>query len=201
MRFTEEQIRERLIGKHVLIVEDEKDLAKRLAELFHEITGQAATVVHTMECAREVMNDAAARPFDLVVMDVMLPKTRMTYKDIDDHLATLDAQRTIIAKIGVPATTVEQQQELVEARAARAQALAAINDLIRDRGGIELIEEWRSGSMQHAENVAVLYLTAIGNEVAVNEGLQVARGPAAWLVKPVASGEILQHAAELVAPN
>ena len=197
MKHTEEQNRKALKGKRILVVEDDATLAKRIAELFKDFTCEDAVVLHSMDAAKTAVQENNA-PFHLVVMDVMLPANERNYKAICEHEKKLDELTQRIMQINSAPATSEENFELTEARQRRAQVLSAIQKLIVKNGGIQLVNIWRTNGPENLRLVPILFLTAIGNEKDVADGLKAAGGIGSWLVKPVASEEIIERSIRLL---
>jgi DNA-binding response OmpR family regulator len=189
-------IEHRLHNHHILIVEDDIHLAERIAELFKEETGLKPEVAYYMDQATYILSDSDG--FDLVVMDVMLPKTREDFEAIQELEKILEEARVVAEKYGSQPLTGVTNTELFDARYKRSQALRQIDDLIVREGGIALVEEWHNITATQNKFSAVLYLTAVGNPIFVQRGLSAAKEVSDWLIKPVSSDEILSRCVKLL---
>jgi DNA-binding response OmpR family regulator len=196
MKLTIEQIRRALSGCRILIVEDDRWLADRIAMLFAEYADTEPKVAESVEAARTVVPDVL-ESFDLAVIDVMLPKTSDDLKIIREHQETLDSLRREIAEIGAVPADKQAEIKLADARYRRSQALAEINNLIDTEGGIALVEAWRNVSKGHVLVLPVLYLAAVSKEATVRRGLEAAKY-SDWLIKPVPSELILEKGVSLL---
>lgn len=58
-----------LAGQQILVVDDDREIARLLTELLERYDYQVQ-VAHSAEAARQLLN---ARPFDLVILDVLMP--------------------------------------------------------------------------------------------------------------------------------
>src|SRR5512136_934307 len=83
----------------VLIVDDDNDLAIRIASLFQEFTSRTPVVAHSIEGAmnKVIENDGQ---FGLAIVDLMLPLTEKDFKIIESLGKKLSKFRKIIMGIG-----------------------------------------------------------------------------------------------------
>ena len=156
MTMTQEEVRNVLQDMRVLVVEDDKKLAQRLVTLFKEATTVEPVVANYMDQAREEMRketpDGKPGPFDLVVMDVMLPATESDFSAVLDLVRKISEAREVIRHLealGKQATDDDRTQP-ADARQLRRQALRSIRNLIKGLGGVDLVEEWRNDGPDHA---------------------------------------------------
>jgi DNA-binding response OmpR family regulator len=193
---TKEQVRDNLQGCCILIVEDSVDLAERIARLLKPYCGVDPVLVHSMEKAKDIVKSSTVR-FSLAIVDIMLPITDDDFKQMREHEETLEEVRQVIRE-SVSRSDDAANQDLIEARANRAAALRQINRLIDTRAGIELVAAWQPILAEQDHQLPILYLTAVGNDSAVREGLSVAGEYADWAVKPVPARDIIDRCVRLV---
>ncbi len=185
-----------LKGWRVLIVEDDEELAARMRGLVEERTKVPPVVVHSMQEANEAMRGSRDESFGLVIMDVMLPETEKDFANIQSQMRIIDEARSTIRRLGPNPNDSTSQTALAKARHKRAAALSVIDELIVKDGGIRLVEKWFAKSAN--ASLAVLYLTAVGNEAETRRGIDLAPHRSAWLTKPTSSEEILRKMTELL---
>lgn len=195
MQFTKKQIKNILQGSSILIVEDNVDLAKRIANLLEPYCGVEPFLAHSVEKAEEVIESGSIK-FSLAIVDVMLPKTEEKYMEIQEHVETLEQIRNEIHN----STTQSdyENSKVIEARAKRITVLDLINDLIEKRAGIELVKSWQPILEKQNRSFPVLYLTAVGDPASDHEGLVIAGEHSLWTVKPAIAQEILEKCAILI---
>jgi DNA-binding response OmpR family regulator len=191
-----EPIERPLHNGHILIVEDDVRLAERIVALFKEYSSLEPSVAHCMEQATDILSNSAG--FDLLIMDVMLPKTQEDFIEVQELKKILGRARAVTEKYGSQPLTEKRSTELNDARYRRAQALKLIDDLIVQEGGIALIEEWRNTTATQNKCRAILYLTSVGSLITVERGLSDAREISDWIIKPISSNEILRRCAKLL---
>jgi DNA-binding response OmpR family regulator len=197
MTLETKQIEGALRNCRVLIVEDDIHLAKNIAAIFKEHTGLEPEVAHCEEEARDIVANGQ-NIFCLAIIDVMLPKTRLALAEIAKHEKTLESIRETIEKAGTHPHNEATKLALSDARWKRSQALEQINALIDREGGIELVKEWRKESSRQNDFFPILYLTAIGNDAAIQRGRLAAGECSEWIVKPVPSNVILEKCVNLL---
>lgn len=188
-------IKDALRNCQVLIVEDDIRLAENLAELFKEYTDKDAVIAYCMQTAHEQI---LQKEFNLAIVDVMLPGTEDDFQKICDYEKILAKIRRTIEKIDTLSDDDKDREKLMDARYKRAETLNQIDNLIRRDGGIELVKEWSRSDSSKIRDIAILYLTAVGNNASIQRGLSAAKGHSDWLVKPVPSIKILEKAMELI---
>lgn len=193
MSLTKEQVRSLLTNRRVLVVEDDTVLAGKIVSILQQYTVREPKQAHCMEEAREMLSDAS---FDLAVMDVMLPRDREGLEAIRSYDRQIQEARRVMDGIGENPTSEVKREQLLTARFRRAEAIAGIAEILDKQGGIELVRECHGGS----RCLPVLFLTCVGNEPEIEQGTRVAGWLADWLVKPVASDDILEKASQLLDP-
>ena len=94
---TEEEARQVLQGKRVLIIEDEPDLQARLSDVFDEATGVKPVTHGSKQDGLNALTDAGDEtPFDLAIVDVRLPKDDPGYQaNVEDQDRWLEAQKVL----------------------------------------------------------------------------------------------------------
>jgi DNA-binding response OmpR family regulator len=193
---TKQEVKDSLQGCRILIVEDSVDLAERIANLLKPYCGVDPVLVHSMEKAKDTMRSGSVQ-YSLAIVDIMLPRTEGDFKQMRDHEKILEEVRKTIRE-SVSQGDQGAKQDLIEARANRAAALRQISHLIDTRAGIALVDAWQPILAEQGHRLPILYLTAVGNDRAVREGLAVAGEHADWAVKPVTARDILDRCAMLV---
>ncbi|HVM72953.1 MAG TPA: hypothetical protein VMT91_14410, partial [Anaerolineales bacterium] len=176
-----------LKNRRTLIVEDDKGLSKRIAQLFQENTGIEPSIANFMQEATKILSESEG--FDLVIIDIMLPKTLEDFNIIQEYEKVLDETRAVIEKYGSQSFDPTENIQLFDARYRRSEALNQINKHILREGGIYLVDEWHRIAETQNKILAVLFLTAVGNPDAIKKGLTLIDGISDWVVKPVSSEE------------
>jgi CheY-like chemotaxis protein len=188
-----------LAGRRVLVVEDEFLLVKQLKAIFQEQTQVDLVVARCAEEAHRVVSDVmsgTAAPFDLAVMDVMLPWTVTSLEAVDDARQKAHKLYEKIAEFNSTGDDDEEPEGLAEARFQRAEQLKRIQDNIVLDGGILLVEEWTR--LFKAAMPPVVYLTAISNPADQKRGKGILGLASEWLVKPVSGDHLLRVCAKLL---
>jgi DNA-binding response OmpR family regulator len=187
MTIDEKQVKNALEKCRILIVEDDRELANNLFELIKSFTQPEPLVVHTMETAlKQVLKINKSIDFDLVILDVMLPRTEEQLKKIEQFQMELEELRNIIRALkskteGLP------QSEMEAARAKRARIQWQIDELVVPDGGIQLVKDWHNAGIQFP----ILFLTAVGDPEKINRGKASAGKCCEWIIKPAPDEEIL----------
>jgi DNA-binding response OmpR family regulator len=186
---------EELRDCRVLVVEDDDTLARRIADRLHAYTGVKPRVAHSVRQAHRIVADAQGG-FELAVVDVMLPQTEVAWKRVRALEQRLDEAARAIREVGPLPSDEAAKIRLADARYDRARALPAITDSIDRRAGIGMVKEWRDkGTLL----CPVLYLTAVGNDLAIKDGLDAGGANRSdWLVKPAPTNVILEKCSLLI---
>ncbi len=193
MSIDSQQVKETLNQRRVLIVEDDRELANRIASLIEGFTEAKPVVVHTMETARKKVRGAKDR-FDLALLDIMLPRTEEHFGKIGVLEERLETLRIVIKGANSRQKDDSMWEALVDARDERAYVQRQIEELIVLDGGIQLADEWRDDGLQFP----ILFLTAIGAVETSQLGLKCAGNRSAWIVKPAPSDRILDECVALL---
>lgn len=175
-----------LEGKRVLIVEDDCELAQRLAEILStRHANQVDTAGSISEGLSHLLNSA---PYDLLVLDMMLPETPQDHARIRE--AQLSREQELLALVdGEPS---------IESRWRLEAGSDEIERLISSDGGFVLLERYKKLAPNGRSLPPVLFLSARSNREVGTRGFDLA-GRAAWLVKPVGIDELVRTAARLLA--
>jgi DNA-binding response OmpR family regulator len=191
MTIDEKQLKKNLGNCHILIVEDDKELAAYLVELAGSFTKLSPITANTMETAR---SEAEKHPFDLAILDVMLPKTQKELDEIELFQSRLEELGELI-RSARGRSKDERTQNMVEAaRDERARLQKRIDGLLVHDGGIQLVEAWH----KQGKDFPILFLTAVGSKEDAERGLQVASQHSDWIIKPSSSEEILEKCVTLM---
>ena len=213
-----EEIRQWLTGKTILVIEDDDELAFRLVHAFRKQKVEQVVTVGSVESGLKELTSHWHR-FDLVIVDIMLPDTEKTYSEIRKYRDELkECRKTFMDAATETRWELDESPKVEEARDTRKHLLAIIADMIRMDAGISMIEAWRREMLAHTapgtphsgthgatdasskSDVPVFFLTAIGDKESKRRGLSlVERGK--WLVKPVTSEVVLSVSAELIATS
>lgn len=192
-----EKISEVLKGTKVLIVDDDEHLPQRLVNEFKRY-GSESNVKHTVEEGLAELNDNGSE-YDLIVIDVMLPKNEEDYKKIESYREELEeCFRIIKDEDSADPDDEEFKRKWERARGLRPHLHKRITSLIRKKGGIEIIKEWLE-QLKSEKAPPILYLTAIGDEAIMAEGIEATGAVnSIWLVKPVTVEKLLNTSAKLI---
>jgi DNA-binding response OmpR family regulator len=182
-----------LKNRLVLIVEDDRELAGRIASLIKEYTGLDPKVANSVEAARNSV-DAARQDFGLVIMDVMLPPLENNLTLIERLEERLESLRKRIKEAAARPNDEDMKSNLFKARDERAHVLDQIDALIDAEKGFELVSKWR----QTGHTFPILFLTAVGADDIVKQGKEAAGERSDWIVKPVSSELILEKCVDLL---
>ena len=194
--------------KTICIIEDDDQL---LEQLTHEFIKNGAGEVKKARIVDEALNilKTSGHNIDLIVCDIMLPRTWEDYKRIQQWKEELKAYRDIIIQNeeeGPDNNDFERRLEL--ARERRPLIINQINDLIDKEGGLNIIQQWNKLIEQKNDKIndptkkftspPVLYLTAVGDEKNMDRGKRVAGPNSYWLVKPVFVERIVNEAIKAI---
>jgi DNA-binding response OmpR family regulator len=192
------QPEEALRGRAILIVEDDKRLAERIARLFESQTGVDPFVVRTIEGALHRLSDKNPR-FDLAIIDVMLPMTEADLKTIEVLEETLRQTRDEIAAFAFSSPADETARtRFLDAESKRSQALKQIDYLIDSEGGVSLIKRWLARYPDRNWDLPTLFLSAVSQTADLQARLSESQVDYHWLVKPVPSELILARCVDLL---
>ena len=201
-QFTDEQLRGILNGKHILVVEDDPDLAPRLERLFSAYVERDVFVRGCLSGEDEGGLDALLcqePPFDVAVIDIRLPRDKQRLDaNRQMHETRSSLQQELVDQ---PSSGEKAESEELALRRDRIAALdVAMRENIDPDAGLEMIETWvRSMRKTHGDQwraqTAIVFLTSrIADEV--RERAQTAVEHSRWLSKPMTGAEVLQAAAE-----
>jgi DNA-binding response OmpR family regulator len=193
MKLDLQQVNNVLNNLHVLIIEDDKDLASRISRLIKEFTLQPLKIAHSMEMARKIVT-VDQEGFELVIMDVMLPNTDQDFEDIRVFQKKLLLLRKEIKAANALPDEVAKQTTLAAVRDERAHVQKRIESLIISDAGIRLVEEWYAAGIQFP----ILFLTAVGGEDQMKRARAITGAHSSWVIKPVPNEEILEKCIELL---
>jgi CheY-like chemotaxis protein len=189
----------RLQGRHILVIEDEQILVKRLQVALQD----AGAEVTVKRCREEALTALRAqdRKYDLIVLDVKLPESAADVEAIDSLDKDLDEVRnTLRGEADLKDGEEESRAKLEKAYDQRSMLLAQRNALIQQRSGFELLEEWLKDFGEHWQEgiPPILFLTAVGEREAEEEGKRLVGSRSKYLVKPVSLSSLLSSAIELI---
>jgi DNA-binding response OmpR family regulator len=194
-----DDVKKILEGKHLLVVEDDEGLSYRLVKEFERCGVSRVAQEYAVETGLRELNNKGTK-YDLIVVDVMLPKTEDDFRHIQDFRKELKECRKILREEDTADPgDGKYRQELAKARERWRPLNEAIALLIRKEGGIEMVKQWLEG-LKGERHPPILYLTAVGNPNTKEPGLRaVELRHADWLVKPVTVDTLVDRAAELIA--
>lgn len=196
----EEEIRESLESKKMLIIEDDENLSKRLISAFKNY-GAVVTVRYCIDSGLEELKERGL-DYHLIVVDVMLPQAEEESQQIQScRKEVFECVEVLMQEDEADPDDDEFRKRLEKARERRKSLLNQIGSLIRKLGGIEMLEEWVSSLIDDEKNErpAMLYLTAVGNEEAISRCNKAAGDKdIKWLVKPVTGSKLRRTAVELM---
>ncbi len=209
MGLTDQEVRDILKERRILIVEDDSDLAKRLVRLFHRRYKTLKPVVKgCMNGAKEGGLDALRKdepPYDLAIVDVRLPLSEKQLADnrgLEEEWSELQAQLMEYPGVGEEDDT----PDLEDLRAKIDAVHRAMRNNIDDWAGINMVKEWvkemkkeekKKSDNEWRQRTGILYLTARSDQEA-QEAAERAVGICHWLTKPVSSKTLAQEAAGLI---
>lgn len=186
-----------LKGCTILIVEDDKKLSKRIAQIFLEHTETAPIIVDNQSDAQKCII-ASHNQIALAVMDIMLPVTIQSVRQIRKLEKTIEQAKATINKQGNIKGIDNLHPELSDARIIRSQALKQINQLIDLEGGINLLERLRIQLNGSGICFPILFLTSIGNDQLIRRGTVLTGDKSDWIIKPAPSELILEKSLNLI---
>jgi len=201
----EEEVRERLVNRRVLIIEDDESLSKRLVNEFKRYRAEVLVKYYVDSGLEELKKNGSN--YQLIVVDVMLPQTKEEFQQIQRCRKEVDeCVKILMQEDEAPPDDDEFGKRLEKAREQRKSLLNKIASLIRKLGGIEMVKDWlnwltknQDDEDEKIERPPILYLTAVGNEDAIDEGKKAAEDKdVEWLVKPVTGLRLLHAAGELI---
>ena len=196
----EEEIRESLEGKNILIIEDDESLSKRLISVL-KYYGVEVAIKYCVDSGLGELKECGL-DYHLIVVDVMLNQTEEESQQIQSwRKKVFECVEVLMQEDEADPKDDEFRKRLQKAREQRRTLLNQITSLIRKLGGIEMIEEWL-GSLTDNEKKkrpAILYLAAVGNEEAIERGKKAAKDrDVEWLIKPVTGSKLIRTTVKLM---
>lgn len=197
----EKEIKEKLTGRNIIMVEDDESLHKRLTRELSRYDVATVTVKHTVDSGLTELKEHGTN-YDLAIVDVMLPKSESDYykiKALRDELSNIQTMLTENDETSI--RDKKPEKEIAHAQEKRRHIIAEIELFICKDGGIQMVKQWVEGV--GSKNICpILYFTALGDDELKTEGLEVAgNSNAEWLTKPVTVNNILSTAGVLIAVN
>jgi DNA-binding response OmpR family regulator len=189
-------------GKRILVIEDDETF-RELRLVGHLVAaGAEEQDIEQKNCVETALTELkeAADKYDLIFIDVMLPQTELDVELINDLNADLVALRQVIGREGqIDKSNHSAVDELQRAYERRPLILAQVRSLIGERSGLDMLIEWRKKCDHSREYPPFLFLTCVGSESAIEEGMGTISGHGEWLVKPVTVDDLLLASARLIA--
>jgi len=186
-------------GGLVLVLEDDEGIAKNISQLFETKWRCTTEIAESKEKAEELVNDPKKK-FKLGIIDTMVPGTECDLREIRNLEKQLKEVETVIMKVhNAKDDDAAKREQLPGARHRRSVILDQISKLIDRKGGIKFVRTLRGTGRSKNRNIPVLYLTALGNDEIVSEGLEASGVKSGWLRKPAPGEVILARAKELFA--
>ena len=185
---------QRLLNRRILLVEDDAGLTERYDPNFRK-EGATIAVKRCMATAKdELMRNGDA--YDLVILDIMLPRSERDLTDIEKLDSALGETRRVIREHDDPGQ--HGTETLAAAYDKRTEILAERERLIDDEGGLKVVVHWTEAGDPPGWRPPVLFLTSAGNEDAVTRGTELMNGRCKWYVKPVPDEKIIDMSIELI---
>ncbi len=166
-----------LKGKRVLVVEDSRLLA---ADLRKVLTDAGAKVDFAEEPSQAKQMLQKDKKYDLVILDMMLPKNAEALKEIRTHEEAL--KKCLQAIRTLQSTKPIDVQSLSSERTTRINLRRQIYDLIENRGGFEVLEHLKTtyGDCRPP----VICHSCLGDDAIQEEAIQTCDSQRVeWLVK------------------
>jgi len=207
----EKTIRERLKGRRVLIIEDDKDLAPRLGDVFKS-WGVKATDIRYRRCVRGSDHGALdflcseADSLDLICVDIMLPWDEEALKTCDNRQHKWNELQEKVTKLRDRGPIADQ--DVNDMRSKLSVLSGQIRATIDRKAGVKMIIEWckemrkRSGK-DWTPRAAILFLTARFEASLATEISEVKKylsefPKVKWITKPALELQVVTAAAELL---
>jgi len=189
-------IKETLMGRRILIVEDNDSLAQRVRKEFGRY-GSEVSIKHTIESGLAELKENGST-YDLIIVDVRLPAKEKDYDTIKEIIKKLDECYEILLQESeaTPCSEVSEKEE--KAQESRSSLLELLSPLIRETGGIEMVKKWLCNS-DKAKHPPILYFSAVADNDIKQNGIKAAGGKnVEWLVKPVSGENLMKIAVDLI---
>jgi len=180
----------------LLIIEDDDSLALRISSLFSIHTGIDPVIINNMEDAIDIVNKEKKK-FDLAIVDIMLPSNDVFYKKVRELEMLLNTIQDELSKIS-SFSNEDNREKSSDLRYRRSQALKQLNEIVYNRNGIHVVEQWRKDKKNKVKQFPILFLTATGSDGVVREGLGIAGRYSDWAIKPAPSEVILEKSTKLL---
>jgi DNA-binding response OmpR family regulator len=188
-------------GKKLLLVEDDRTFREgRLVKHYCD-AGVREKDIAWKNCAEEALEELlkSCATYDLIVIDIMLPQTKEDVKMIEEINADLRRLRDITRKEGqVDKNDKEAISALHAAYERRPVLLSLIQSLISDREGLEVLKKWKAACNRSEHYPPFLFMTCVGNQAVIDEGMSLVEGHGEWMVKPVTVEDLLHTSARLI---
>lgn len=176
------------VQKRILVVEDDPDFGPELKGQLEKLT----PAVDFEACVDDAVNALRNQRYDLLVLDIWLPKTRADLQ----RQRELERQYDDLTRLLIESDDDEVRK--TELRGEMEQMIAESRMKLERRGGLMVIENLA----KEAAPAAILFLTAIGNEDMSKDAINVARSISCktyrYLVKPQPPEAIDAHARALL---
>ena len=179
----------------LLVVEDDTHLRDELAKIIENRTAFMVDKAECAEHARQLVNNQVT-PYVLGLLDVMLPTTLDDFTRIEEVRSDLDSMRVSLRNLARKSDQ-ESKKQLRNERHTRASLLSKIDHHIDSRAGIDLANEWRTSGNDKL-CFPILFLSAIGEQRFVREGLELHGGLVKWIVKPATAEDIISACESLL---
>lgn len=212
MNCNEKAIRDRLKNCRILIIEDDQDLAPRLADLYASWGIKKTNMTHR-RCVRGHkyggLDLLCAKPdsFDLICVDIMLPWDERNLKKCDDlqqQWNKLQAKVSSLRDRGLVSGT-----EMGKLRSDLSTIARNMRKTINREAGVKMIIEWctkmkKKLSETWTPSAAILFLTARQESSLPTENKKIQEflgehSRVKWITKPALELQVVTGAAELLA--
>jgi CheY-like chemotaxis protein len=204
MDWNEDDVRHQLKDWRILVIEDDSDLAPRIEHLFVTYGAAAIVIKRCVVGPKEGGLDAlreSGRKFDLVIVDIMLPREEDALQRCDDLQKKWNDLQKEAAELR---HKKDSQRRLSDLRKELQWLSETIRKEIDDKAGVKMIEQWCTTPQDRSvedviPQVPILFLTARQPESFGQAELQQTTKHARWITKPALDWHVLTTAAELIA--
>jgi CheY-like chemotaxis protein len=204
MDWSEDQIRQQLKDRRILVIENDRDLAPSIKDLFLSYGADDVVIKRCAVGSTEGGLDALrerGHDFHLVVVDIMLPWDEDALRRYDhlqekrNHLQNQAAELRHKKNVQGRLANLRNEVQWLE---------KASSKEIDDDAGVKMIAQWRAipedpGVGHLIPKPPMLFLTARQETSFGEDELAKIRQHTRWLTKPVLELQMLAAAAELVA--
>jgi DNA-binding response OmpR family regulator len=179
---------------NILIIEDDSFIAENFKEAFFNA---GFTNVKISNYINDALLLIQSETFDLFIVDIMLPKSEENYKKIGESQRELTIIRREMITLDQIQNKESPNNRINELREKRSSLLNRIDELIEMNGGINLISQIQ-GDSKYNQPKAIIFLSALGNEEIVNDGLNKSKVKSRWLIKPINSELLIKISIDLL---